>query len=83
MIYFFSHHYKNYEFIPNYAINILSEEDEQYNIFLIRKDGTIYRQDKKKKVINKMIEDGVLVEEDPQLFNLEVMIAKFLLKEER
>lgn len=68
--------------MPNYAIVILSEEDE-YNILLIRKNGIIYEQTKKKETIHKMLNDKVLVEEDPKLFNIETGIAKFFLKKER
>lgn len=83
MIYFFSHYYKNYEFTPNYAIKILSEENEQYKILLIRKDETIYEQEKRKNVIYQMIEDEVLIENDPQILNINAIIAKFYLKKER
>jgi len=68
--------------MPNYAIVILSEKDE-YNILLIRKDKTIYEQTKKKEIIHRMLNDEVLVEEDPKLFNIETIIAKFFLKKER
>ena len=80
MIYFYSHYYKNYEFIPNYAINILNEKNEEYNILLIQKDGTIYEQKRKKEIIDKMVEDEVLMDKDPQILNIETIIAKFFLK---
>lgn len=80
MIYFYSHHYKNYEFMPNYAIVILSEEGEEYNILLILKDGTIYEQKKKKTIVDKMIKDEVLIEEDPKTLSIDAVIAKFYLK---
>lgn len=80
MIYFFSPYYKNYESTFSYAVYILNEENEQYNIFIISKDESIQERKIEKKTINIMIKDKLLIKEDPKLLNIEKVIAKFFLK---